>query len=98
MQFNQSPAGQAIDAARRKTQELQDESKQFQADLQAAGKMTPELKLRAAALNANAKTFLAEAKADAKSNREKQRAMRKAYSDEVEKTRSALKDDPGPRG
>ena len=41
LQLSRSPAGQAIDAARRKTQELQDESKQFQADLRAAGKNDP---------------------------------------------------------
>ena len=98
LQFSQSPGGQALDAARGKTAELKSESEQFAADLAAAEKMTPELKLRAAELKAKAKTILAEGKAERKTAADKQRAMRKAYSDEVEKTRAALKDDPGPRG
>src|ERR1039457_5544856 len=93
LQFSQSPGGQALDAARGMRSELKSESEQFAADLAAAGKMTPELKLRAAELKAIAKTILAEGQAERNISSDKQRAMRKAYSDEVEKTRAALKDD-----
>jgi hypothetical protein len=97
LQFSQSPGGVLIAEQRRKSEEFQAETKQFIADLEAAGGMTPELKLRSDALLAKGKALTAQSKADAKSRREKQRGMRQACY-EVEKTRAALKDDPGPRG
>ena len=53
--------------------------------------MTPELKLGADALRAKGKAC----KAERKAIMDHQRAMRQAYTDATEKTRSALKDDPG---
>lgn len=90
---------------RHRIEELNAESEKFQRDLQAAGKMTPELKLRAATGKAKARALLAEMKAQkderakfVREQRAAQKAEMAARKAEVEKTRAALKDDPGLRG
>jgi hypothetical protein len=98
LQFSQSPAGLLRAAQRLQAEEMRVESEQFAADLQAAGRMTPELKLRAAAGKAKAKAFLAEMKARSDEQTNLARAQRAAHKAEIEKNRAALKDDPGPRG
>ena len=97
--FEQSPACIRISEQQLQSAQFRAETAQFFEDQRASGgEMTPEQDLRASDLLAKGEAVVARSKAARKTARDRQQAMRQAYSDEVEKTRAAIKDDPGPRG